>query len=191
MKVFFDTEFTGLHQHTTLISLGMVAEDGREFYAELTDYNETQVDPWIKENVLAHLMLNQWPKGTVRWGDGCRVRYRGPAFTLGEYAKTWLNQVSGGKLVEMWGDCMAYDWVLFCQLYGGAMKIPEFISIYCRDLATMFEQCGLDPDLGRMTYSGVRGVAQHNALEDAHVIRHCYYRAMGQEPPWNPSLRQP
>jgi uncharacterized protein YprB with RNaseH-like and TPR domain len=32
MKIFFDTEFTGLRQHTTLISIGMVAEDGREVY---------------------------------------------------------------------------------------------------------------------------------------------------------------
>ena len=31
MKLFFDTEFTGLHQATTLISLGIIAEDGRTF----------------------------------------------------------------------------------------------------------------------------------------------------------------
>ena len=42
-KIFFDTEFTGLHQKTTLISIGLVSEDGREFYAELTDYDKSQV----------------------------------------------------------------------------------------------------------------------------------------------------
>ncbi len=36
-KVFFDTEFTGLRQQTTLISIGLVAETGETFYAELTE----------------------------------------------------------------------------------------------------------------------------------------------------------
>lgn len=43
MKVFFDTEFTGLHQKTTLISIACITEDGKEFYAEFTDYDEAQV----------------------------------------------------------------------------------------------------------------------------------------------------
>ena len=43
-KIFFDTEFTGLHQNTTLISIGLIAETGQTFYAELTDYDRCQVD---------------------------------------------------------------------------------------------------------------------------------------------------
>lgn len=35
-KIFFDTEFTGLHQNTTLISIGLVSDEGERFYAELT-----------------------------------------------------------------------------------------------------------------------------------------------------------
>ena len=38
-KIFFDTEFTGLHQNTTLISIGLVSECGKSFYAELVDSN--------------------------------------------------------------------------------------------------------------------------------------------------------
>ena len=41
MKLYFDTEFTGLHKNTTLISVGLIAEDGQEFYAEFTDYDIT------------------------------------------------------------------------------------------------------------------------------------------------------
>jgi len=40
MKIYFDTEFTGLHKNTTLISIGCVAENGKTFYAELTDYDK-------------------------------------------------------------------------------------------------------------------------------------------------------
>jgi hypothetical protein len=36
-KLFLDTEFTGLHQNTTLISIGLIADTGDTFYAELTD----------------------------------------------------------------------------------------------------------------------------------------------------------
>lgn len=33
IKIFLDTEFTGLTQNTSLISIGLVAETGEEFYA--------------------------------------------------------------------------------------------------------------------------------------------------------------
>ena len=36
MKVWFDTEFTGLHKNTTLISIGLVNEYNETFYAEFT-----------------------------------------------------------------------------------------------------------------------------------------------------------
>ena len=39
-KIFLDTEFTGLHKNTTLISLGLVSECGKTFYAEFTDYDQ-------------------------------------------------------------------------------------------------------------------------------------------------------
>lgn len=35
MQVFFDTEFNGYHANSVLISVGLVAQDGRECYAEL------------------------------------------------------------------------------------------------------------------------------------------------------------
>lgn len=37
MIIFFDTEFTGLHKDTTLISIGLVSETGEKFYAEFDD----------------------------------------------------------------------------------------------------------------------------------------------------------
>ena len=52
MNLYFDTEFTGLRKDTTLISIGIVSEDGRKFYAEFTDYDESQCGDWIKQNVI-------------------------------------------------------------------------------------------------------------------------------------------
>ena len=56
MKIYFDTEFTGLHKNTTLISIGLIDEVGRSFYAEFSDYDKYQCDDWIKENVWANLI---------------------------------------------------------------------------------------------------------------------------------------
>ena len=52
MKLFFDTELTGLHKNTTLISIGIISEEGDEFYTELTDYDINQIDDWLKENII-------------------------------------------------------------------------------------------------------------------------------------------
>lgn len=57
MLLFFDTEFTGLRKDTTLISLGIVADDGKKFYAEFTDYDEMQCNQWINDNVIGNLLL--------------------------------------------------------------------------------------------------------------------------------------
>ena len=58
MRLFFDTEFTGLHKNTTLVSIGIIDSEGsKAFYAELTDYDATQIDDWLRENVISNLLL--------------------------------------------------------------------------------------------------------------------------------------
>jgi hypothetical protein len=46
-----------VHQNTTLISIGLIADTGDTFYAELTDYDPDQIDDWLQENVLNNLVL--------------------------------------------------------------------------------------------------------------------------------------
>ncbi|MCC9083727.1 hypothetical protein LOS22_14990 [Enterococcus faecium] len=45
-----------MHKDTTLISIGIIAENGVSFYAELNDYDETQVDEWLQAHVLDNLV---------------------------------------------------------------------------------------------------------------------------------------
>ena len=57
-RVFYDAEFTGLHRDTTLISIGLYCpEYGCYFYGEFNDYDESQVDDWIREHVLENLIM--------------------------------------------------------------------------------------------------------------------------------------
>lgn len=158
MKIFFDTEFTGLQQNTTLMSIGMVDEDGRTFYAELDDYDTKQVDNWIKLNVLANFKN----EGSINIG-----------MLKGELID-WLEPYDK---VEMWSDCLAYDWVLFNNIFGGAFGIPSKVYYIPFDICTLMKIKGIDPDINReeFAFGDTPTVTQkHNALWDAQVIRACY-----------------
>lgn len=173
MKVFFDLEFTGLHQGTTLISIGCVSENGAQFYAELDDYSLSQLDPWLMENVVSKL----WIQNPEIHAPKHVAYFVGNAPEIAHYLRYWLYGLA--PEVEMWSDVLAYDWVLFCQLFGGAMNIPANVYYIPFDLATLMKIKGVDPDINREEYAGyLIGAKKHNALFDAQTIRACYGKLM-------------
>lgn len=192
MKIFFDTEFTGLHQNTTLISIGLVSEDGDTCYCELTDYDTNQVDEWIQQNVIDNLSI--MPR--LVSADDKDMLVSGNKATVRHYLEKWLleqstkNAVYGDmrnifpdrhpQILEFWSDCLAYDWVLFCDLFDGAFNIPNNVYYIPFDLATLFKVKGIDPDINREEYARAAGGAKHNALWDAKVIHSCYLRATNE-----------
>lgn len=180
MKVFFDCEFTGLHQNTTLISIGCVADTGFEFYAELTDYDQTQVDEWIQENVLSNLVY-RGGKNQAYTNAPYSGRLGDKAYIASELKKwfTELLELSRDDTIEIWSDVLAYDWVLFCQLFGHAFNIPDYVYYIPFDIATLFKVLGFDPDTNREEFAELydNGL-KHNALWDARVIRACYEKLM-------------
>lgn len=54
MLIFVDTEFTDFVQ-IDLISVALVADDGREFYAERTDYCRADCNDFVRAAVLPKL----------------------------------------------------------------------------------------------------------------------------------------
>jgi hypothetical protein len=54
VKYFLDTEFieSGPGAPIDLLSIGIVSEDGREFYAESASANLALAGGWVKKNVL-------------------------------------------------------------------------------------------------------------------------------------------
>ncbi len=181
IKIFMDTEFTGLHQNTTLISLGMVAENDRTFYGELNDYDESQVDDWIQKNVIANLYLPHGQGSDLTVGDYYVSRVGNSSEIANEVA-VWLQ--SFGEQIEIWSDGLAYDWMLFNQLFGGALNIPSFIYYIPFDICTLMKMNGVDPDINREEFASeavsiIEGEhLKHNALWDAKVIKACYERLM-------------
>lgn len=178
MNIFFDSEFTGLHKDTTLISIGFMSEDNRTFYAEFIDYDKSQVSEWVQENVISKLYLHQ--KGFDGLGSRSNVVFKGTKQEIATVLEEWL--VSFDEKIEMWSDCLAYDWVLFCDLFGGAFKVPSCVYYIPFDICTLFKLKGIDPDISREEF--VKYVTtspdifdermKHNALYDAKVIKECY-----------------
>ncbi len=57
MKIFVDTEFTDLTKDNKLISIALVCENGKSFYAELTDtYSIRDCSDFVKAEVLPKLI---------------------------------------------------------------------------------------------------------------------------------------
>lgn len=54
-KYFIDTEFIEDGRVIDLVSIGIVADDGREYYAISTEFNESKASDWVKENVFSKL----------------------------------------------------------------------------------------------------------------------------------------
>jgi hypothetical protein len=187
MKIFFDTEFTGLHKETTLISIGFISEDGKTFYAELNDYDKSQIDCWLQKNVIDNLTMQEPkkdedeyyvasrhidnPVGNDLYKSYC-IKMRCNTMELKTELEKWLSQF---EQVEMWSDCLSYDWVLFNNIFGHAFNIPKNVYYIPFDICTLFKLKGIDADISREEFAEVKDDYQkHNALWDAKVIKMCY-----------------
>lgn len=191
-NLYFDSEFSGLHQNTTLISLGIVSECGKTFYSEFTDYDKSQIDEWLEKNVISNLLFtnNITPanSGWEKWAsfpnkDMSKFECVGSTSMIKNRLEKWLSQF---EQVEMWSDCLSYDWVLFNNIFGHAFNLPKNIYYIPFDICTSFKEKGIDPDISREEFIGIDAVnkiaielninpenGKHNALWDAFVIRAC------------------
>lgn len=182
MNLYFDTEFTGLHKDTTLVSIGIVAENGKRFYAEFADYDENQCDDWIRENVLKRTILGENDTLAKRLGEdndttvilGSKLDIR---YELGE----WLKQFDNIQFVS---DVSHYDFVLMIDIFGTAFDLPKHVSAACHDINQdiarhyeISEKEAFDKsreDIVAELCGGFIAGDKHNALYDAEVIKAIY-----------------
>ena len=185
MNIFFDTEFTGLHKDTTLISIGMVAENGATFYAEFNDYDKSQCDDWIVENVLSNCYnyedrnietkIREWESGVAD------KQIYGPKKAISEMLRDWLQQFDEVTFVS---DVCHYDFVLLIDLFGSAFDLPKNVCPACHDINQdiAFALCISEKeafDYSREEFAArfngdIIDCKKHNSLYDAMVIRQIY-----------------
>ena len=188
MNIYFDTEFTGLNQDTTLISIGLVAENGDTFYAELTDYDETQCDDWIKTNVLGNLKLGFLKNNHVILPEepGHCWEVRGDTKYVRLLLTSWLSHYTDVQLVS---DVCHYDMVLLMGLFrdplkqiSDAFRFTDMTGIcsVCHDInqdiahfLDISEAKAFDVSRESLVQVPIEG-EKHNALYDAKIIKYIY-----------------
>jgi len=157
MRYWLDTEFIEDGRTIDLLSIGIVAEDGREFYAENTEADLGEANDWVREHVLPQLGR---PALTSHFGG--RVSRAELRLDVEEFC----NPSRYGK-PEFWGYYADYDWVVFCQLFGTMVDLPKGWPMYCRDLKQWTDELG-NPALPE------QGKGEHHALADARWNRQAW-----------------
>lgn len=186
MKIFFDTEFTGLHAGTTLLSLGLISEDNKKFYAEFNDYDESQINEWIKDNVVAHMSYKDVNEYIPELKENAipftgSVSLKSNKETVKAYLTQWFAQFDSVELVS---DCCHYDMVLLINIFGTAFDLPSHVCPACYDVnqdISKFHQVDGHTafDINREEILESHNIhiegAKHNALYDAKVIKELYF----------------
>lgn len=147
MDYYLDTEFAERPCTIDLISVALVREDGRFYYAESSEVNEDLCNDWVKKNVLPKRTdIIRRPRTEIR--DGLR------AFV-------------GDDRPRFWGYYSDYDWVVFCWLFGAMIDLPPCWPMYCLDLKQELARLNVSKDL---LPTQDDPAYEHNALCDARWI---------------------
>lgn len=192
MKVFFNCEVKELLKDTTLISIAMVAENIPEyrgriveptFHAKNDGSDRLQAEKWIKEPAIVDLIGKlDYDLTEVFW----HLRVVGNIKKIRENLKHWLVEkllVDNKDPAVFIGDCLSYDWVLFCQLFHGASNVPCYISHDThdinQDIARVLDISEKEAfDINRENFAGLERESKRDALWGAKVIKACYEKLM-------------
>ena len=140
MRVWFDTEFIEDGHTIDLLSVGMVREDGAEYYAENAEAEFSAANEWVQKHVLPHLT--------------------GAGITRADIASQIQDFV--GYRPEFWAYFADYDWVVLCQLYGRMIDLPESWPMFCLDVQQLVYLNG-----SRVMRPPNNDMRVHHALDDA------------------------
>lgn len=141
MRIWFDTEFIEDGKTIDLLSIGMVREDGRRYYAEPAETDLSKAGDWVRANVLPHLSGKKTPRAQI-------------AAEIVDFA---------GADPEFWAYFASYDWVALCQLFGTMMDLPKGWPMYVHDFKVL-----AGPEY-RMPENALG--QEHNALADAVQLK--------------------
>ena len=146
MQIFFDTEFIDLGNTVLPISIGLVREDGKTYYAEVFDTvkHYDRAVPWVQENVIKKLT------GPVK-----------PANLICDEIEDFV-----GKNPVFWAYYAAYDWFCLCSLYGGMLNVPSSWPNFCRELMQL-KTDRIEKHGAIAAFLPRQKTPEHHALNDA------------------------
>jgi hypothetical protein len=147
VRFFYDCEFIEDGTTIDLVSIGVVGEDGREFYAVSTEFDPNRAGEWVRAHVLPKLP----PPADPAWRSRKCLR-----------AELLEFLTSAPGEVELWAWIAAYDHVALCQLWGAMPALPRPLPRFTRELRQRWEDVGRPP-LPPPTSDA------HDALADARL----------------------
>lgn len=159
-RYYIDTEFHEDGRIIDPISIGIACEDGRAFYVECKEFDESVCNDFVKQNVLPYLT----------WDREARMSR--------ERIRQEVELFIGKDDPEFWGYFADTDWVVFYQLWGRMVDMPPKWPNLCLDVRQYTYTRGIKtPKLSHFIPDG--GV-QHNALADAvaTMSMHEYARSL-------------
>lgn len=151
MRYFYDTEFHEDGKTIDLISIGIVREDGQEYYAVNADADWQRIrrHEWLMANVFPQLPFSG------DWKPKEQIRDEVAVFLLQDGQP------------ELWAWYSAYDHVALAQLFGTMMDLPTGIPMYTHDFRSY-----VDWDRVRSLPKQAAGV--HDALQDARHLKRMF-----------------
>jgi hypothetical protein len=129
-RYFYDCEFVEDGRTIDLISIGVVCDDGREYYAVSTEFDSARAGTWVRRHVLPHLPKPADPA----WRSRATIRDDLLAFFT-----------APGLPIELWAWCAAYDHVALAQLWGPMTALPRPIPRFTRELRQRWDDRGQPP----------------------------------------------
>lgn len=160
MKYFIDTEFMEDGRTIELLSIGLVCEDGREFYGINPGADKSKANEFVRDAVIPHLYED------VRLPGREVEIYEALPQVLAQRILKFARLPHADdpqfreKKPQFWGYFADYDWVVFCQLFGRMVDLPKGYPMYCMDIKQLCNHLG-NPELPK------QGKGEHHALLDA------------------------
>lgn len=178
MRYFFDTEFIEDGKTIDLISIGIVCEDGREFYAISSEYSYKKASEWVKQNVILPAYLHNC-NGIHREHNKVESFHKNRGKKNIDIRKDIENFIGNDLTPEIYAYYADYDWVVFCQLFGTMMDLPRGYPYFCMDLKQMMIERGLSDDWKKEHCPESKD--EHHALDDARWNKNLYSQLITQE----------
>ncbi len=168
MRYFYDTEFLEDGKTIELISIGIVAEDDREYYAvnSSAPWERIKSNTWLMQNVAPWLPSKQYVDVVELplWQVNAEDPVVKPHFVIANEVRDFLLY---DQNPELWAWYGSFDHVAYAWLFGPMNDLPKGLPMYTNDLKQECDRLG-SPTLPK------QDSVEHHALADAQWNREVF-----------------
>jgi len=183
MRYVYDTEFIEDGTTIELISIGVVREDGAEFYAVNRDapWRRIARHAWLRDNVGRHLPMIHGDRRlqVSHRKNPLALDFDHPAMrSVGRIGTDLMTFFGDDSEVELWADYGAYDHVVLMQIFGSMLDKPAGLPMFTNDLQQL-----LTAVVQPAQPLPAEPSDSHNALSDAWHLLATIHAVLGTQAP--------